>query len=190
VGIVIGDVSGKGFETAAFAAIARSTIRAFCYESSSAAEALTQANAVLCARQEERREDNLFMTAFLMILDPATGSFQYANAGHPLPAICNRNGEVNFLQIGQLPLGITSVQYENAEGRLDPGDKLLLYTDGVIEARRENAVFGETGLACHLCENARFPSEKLLDRIYDTICSWTGGSTQDDTAMVLVERDS
>lgn len=135
IGIVIGDVAGKGVEAAALAAAARSTVRSFAYELSSPGDALFHANTVL---ESQEPGSGRFATVFLVAIDPPTGRLSYARAGHPPAAILRAGGRVEFLEQGGLPIGLLAGQvYGTFEDRLDPGDKIILYTDGIMEARRD-----------------------------------------------------
>lgn len=190
VGILIGDASGKGIVHASFAMLSRSTMRAFCYTSSSAAQSLTLANEVLCARQKEHYEYGTFITLCVLILDPATGRFQYSNAGHPPPGVWHSDHGVDFLPTGRLPLGLELCDYENFEDCILPGEMILLYTDGLSEARRNGNMFGEDGIERYLNEYASAAAERILNKMCATISAWTGNKSHDDITMILIERNS
>lgn len=188
--ILIGDVSGKGLETTAFAAIARNIIRAYAFSTSSVAESLICANEALCSRQEDRFEFDEFITVFLMAIDLKTGEFEYGNAGHLPPAIWRNNNSVELLSIGQLPLGIDEQQkYETASDNLHSRDKILLYTDGLTEARhKDGEFFGEENMIHFLQRYGHYPPDILVDKLADRLTCWTKEGKHDDTALVIVER--
>lgn len=192
IGIMIGDVSGKGLESASFATTARSTIRAFAYELHSAGDALTHSNAVLCSRQAERSEYGIFITLFLMMLHPATGKFDFVSAGHPPPVIWRANGEIKFLSLGQLPVGLVEdEEYRHFKDRLNPGDKMFLYTDGVTESKhyRTEKMFELEGVKRTLEQHGELSASDLLDLFFRTVQKWAGGEFRDDTAVMIIERD-
>jgi PAS domain S-box-containing protein len=184
-GILIGDVSGKGIPAASLAAIARSTIHAFAYELSSAGAALTHANSVIYANN---RRIESFVTVFLVILDPVTGDFNYCSAGHPPAAVRHADNTVEFLTFGNPPIGISREIYEEFSGHLLAGDKLVLYTDGVSEARHGAELFGEEGLARSLGKSGAEDVQGLLDSILAAVKDWARGVLRDDTAIIIVER--
>lgn len=191
VGILIGDASGKGIIPTSFAMMSRNTTRAFCYTSSSAAQSLILANEVLCDRQKEHHDEDNFMTLCVLILDPITGHFQYSNAGHPPPAIWHSSSQkVDFLPIGKFPLGLDLCDYQNVEGQINPGDKLLLYTDGLTEARKGDIFFEEQGIQHYLNEYSSLHAEELLGQMCTTISAWSDDNRNDDITMILVERSS
>lgn len=184
--IVIGDVSGKGLESASVAAQTRSTVRAFGYDTSSAAKALTLANAALSA---QTAETDLFVTVFLAILDPDTGNITYASAGHTPTAMCRVGGGVDFLSSGEPPLGLLSdYPYTEFSTHLEPGEKTVLYTDGISEARRANDLFDTDGIARTLSGCVYQPADVAARILLAAASEWAYGQLTDDAAIVVVER--
>ncbi len=185
--IFIGDVSGKGIPAASMAAATRSTVRAFAYELQSAGEILTHSNTVLSRYQSEH---GLFVTVFLIIMDPSTGRMRYCGAGHP-PAAVYRKGNVELLTFGHPPLG-TSDRFEFGEDetRLEPGDKLVLYTDGISEARRDREMFGLEGVVESVRRHGMKSSEDLVGELLSDASSWASGHLADDVAIVVLGRDA
>jgi sigma-B regulation protein RsbU (phosphoserine phosphatase) len=186
VGLLIGDVSGKGIESAAMAAAARSTVRAFAYHTSSPGDALTHTNAVLVAQQDGGMH---FVTTLLAILDPATGDISYSSAGHPPAIISGQNVNTELIPTPNMPLGVVGgLIYLESRHTLSPGDRLVLYTDGITEARYEDELFGEEGigdvLSMHRCAHPNDLVEALLCAARD----WAHGKLRDDTTVLIVER--
>lgn len=188
MGIVIGDVSGKDIEAASVAAVTRSTVRAFAYEISSAAEALTHANAVLYAQYGQV---DSFVTVFLALLDLPTGEICCSSAGHPPPAILRANGSIEFLMHGSLPLGIErDYVYPEFKATLLAGDRIILYTDGVSEARRGQEMFNSGGIE-HVLEGCRTCTpEEIMDSMMLAVKEWSEGDLRDDIAILVIERMS
>ena len=185
-GVLIGDVSGKGLEAAAMAATTRSTIHAFVHETASAAEALTKANSVLFPKQIEF---GAFATVFLAIIDLQTGEINYSSAGHPPSMVCWSDGNVESLQIGQLPLAILEAQqFEEHRCRLEPGDKLVLYTDGISEARHGHDLLDLEGINRTVALNAKLSAGELATALLASATAWGNGKLSDDAAVVVVER--
>jgi sigma-B regulation protein RsbU (phosphoserine phosphatase) len=185
VGILIGDVSGKGLESASIAAATRSTIRAFAYETSSAADALTRANTVMYRQIDA----GLFVTVFLAVLNLSTGHVRYAGAGHPPAIVRKAGGEVRMLNIGLPPVAILDgIVYVEDEVYLEPGDKLITYTDGISEAKHGVALFGTEGIEAVLRDRGHLPARDLAAAITTEACRWAGEKLTDDAAVVLVER--
>ena len=185
VGILIGDVSGKGVEAASLATMARSTIRAMAHVSRSPGEALVHANEVLCTAQPS----GAFVTACLAYLDPRTGRVVGSSAGHPPPAILRADGRVAFTGGSNPPLSVHMDQeFGEDEYRLDPGDTVVFYTDGVDEARRGGVLFGFDGIERILRENRGAAPERICERLFAAVNEWTHGAFRDDTAIVVVQR--
>jgi PAS domain S-box-containing protein len=189
--ILIGDVAGKGLEAASIAAATRATVRAFAYEMADAGEALTHANAVL----HSHRPTNLsilFVTLFLGILDPETGSMRYCSAGHPPPAVLHAStGKIKFLRFGDPPVGLLEkYSYHQAVESIYPGDKIIFYTDGISEARKDTDLFGERGIERSFKQFSYLPPEELADKIIAKATAWAGGYLRDDAAVIVLERKS
>lgn len=191
IGVLIGDVSGKGLEAASMAAATRSTLRAFAFDLSSAADALTHANLVMAAQQPED-DSLLFVTAFLLILDPQSGAMSYGSAGHP-PAAIYRTAtrEVEFLEFGNPPIGIMErVSYVAGCAQVDPGDRLVLYTDGLSEARRasDGEMFETPGIEAVLREHGGAEPNVIAEALVAAAREWTAGRLSDDTAVLVIAR--
>lgn len=189
VAIMIGDVSGKGLESASLAAATRSTVRAFAYDIPSVGGALTHANAVLYDQQPEY---GYFVTAFLAILNPATGRMCYANAGHPPAAIYRaQSGDMEFMSYGNPPVGlVTTQEFSESEAWLEPGDRIIFYTDGVSEARHGIKMFGMEGIEDTIRQYGRLSSHDLAESLLDAAHDWANGKLTDDVAIIVVGRES
>ncbi len=185
VAVIIGDVSGNGFEAVALAAGTRSTVRAFAYELPSAGEALSRANTVLYPQQPW----GSFVTVSLALIDPPTGRIACASAGHPPAAILRTTGVVNFQAIGCPPLGIEAdMRPDEQEMMLLPGDKIVFYTDGISEARRGGSLFGTEGIERVLKEHGGLGVADLLEKLLAEAGEWANGYLKDDAAIIVVER--
>ena len=138
VAVLIGDVAGKGIRAAGLTETLRSTVRAFAAVDPSPAYVLTRTNRLLLRREVGEE----FATAFLVILDTQSGRAICASAAHP-PAVHLSDSFCRLLEVPfGVPLGSFDEDYQNAELRLTDDDVLVLYTDGVTEARRGAELFG------------------------------------------------
>jgi sigma-B regulation protein RsbU (phosphoserine phosphatase) len=132
-----------------------------------------------------------FTTAFFAELDPATGDIVYVNAGHNVPILRKKSGLVERLEAGGIPIGIFAAgAYELGTTRLEDGDWLLIFTDGIVEA--ENAKRDEYGEAALIRlldrESAATPSE-LLRRLLVDLDRFVGNTPQhDDMTCLLLKR--
>ncbi|HEU0024470.1 MAG TPA: SpoIIE family protein phosphatase [Thermoleophilaceae bacterium] len=183
VALLIGDVAGKGVETAALSAMVRFFVEARSWDEASPAAVLGQANSMLC----DRLPSDSFVTAFLGVLSES--SLRYASAGHLPPLIASRD-ELRTLGGNDLPLGVASVaRYAESELALADGELLFAYTDGLIEARRSGEVYGHRRLAELVRRRAaEHAPEELVHAIHGEIADWAGGLTDDAVALALRRR--
>lgn len=135
--------------------------------------------------------DGRFVTAVLAEVEVDTGRVRYVNAGHAAPVLLRRGRAVRALTGGRRPpLGLNLPGGEPGEARLEPDDRLLLYTDGVTEARdAAGEMFGLPRLADHAERliGADLPAPETLRRLSHAVAAYRGGASRDDASMVLVE---
>jgi serine phosphatase RsbU (regulator of sigma subunit) len=189
LGVVIGDATGKGVP----AALVMSTtcgmlqLAAQALESSSPGEVLSRVNETLLARIPA----NMFVTCFYGILDPSSGHFSCANAGHDLPYL-HRNGDAEELRIRGMPLGLMpEMGYEEKEVTLQAGDSALLYSDGLVEAHDpKGEMFGFPRLRRLVAEHGEEKSleEALLEELYSFVGE--GWEQEDDITLLTLRRNA
>lgn len=186
--IMIGDVAGKGVESASIAAATRSTIRAFAYDKIAPGQALTHTNEVVFG-QGPRPER--FVTVFLAVLDEENGKLRYSGGGHP-PAIIQRaNGDLERLEMAQFPIGVMpGTAYLEGETILSQGDKLLMYTDGISEAHFNDSMYDTEGIEATLREGGGLTPDETLEAVFKAATDAGGGSLLDDAAVVIIERST
>ena len=192
LGLVIADVSDKGMPAAVFMALTRSTIRATVSQIPSPAEAIAEANRLICADST----DGMFVTLFYAMLDPVSGVFTYVNAGHNPPLVCRASdpGDAEHLEELRptgMALGIVEdFPFEQRTLALQPGDSILLYTDGVPDASNEgHEQFGMDRLRRVILEQRTGPVSGTVAALEGSIAELTGGATQfDDIAILAVKR--
>jgi len=185
VGFVIGDVTDKGVPAALVMAATRSVLRA-------TAQRLVEPGAVLELVNEHLVPDmpeKMFVTCLYGVLEPETGRFRFANAGHDLPYVKTADGSVELRARG-MPLGLmTGMSYEENETVLAPGQSMLLHSDGVVEAHSpEGAMFGFPRLKEAV---ATYPGGgDLIDRVLNDVHEHTGpdADQEDDITMMTLAR--
>ena len=186
VAAVIGDVSGKGMSAALFMAMARTTIHESLYHSVGPAAALTKANESIC----EQNPMMLFITVFACILNPQTGELVYANAGHTHPMLFGKS--CSFLRPDPgMALGVfDDAEIASASLTLEPGEGVLLYTDGVTEATNKDAqFFGESRLL-DAARDVR-SAQEAIDRVHDAVRGFVAEAEQfDDLTMLALMHTS
>jgi phosphoserine phosphatase RsbU/P len=187
VGLVVGDVSGKGLPAAVMMAGLQARVQMLIETNPDPASAVTILNRNLA----ERCPLGKFITFFYGLLDPASGTLLYSNAGHNHPVLLRANGTVEQLSGHGMVMGIFPVvKYELREAKLEPGDLLALYSDGVTEAYNAGGQeFGEDGLAKFLSEHKSEPCPALIDALAQRVRAWTNNvSFTDDFTVLLVRR--
>ena len=185
VGFVIGDVTDKGVPAALVMSATRSVLRASAQRLIEPGEVLERVNEHLCPDMPEK----MFVTCLYGVLDPATGLLRFANAGHDLPYVQTAEGVVELRARG-MPLGLMpGMSYEEKEATLQPGDSLLLHSDGVLEAHdAARDMFGAPRLKETM---ARSPGgRELIDHVLSDLADFTGpgAEQEDDITMVTLQR--
>jgi serine phosphatase RsbU (regulator of sigma subunit)/anti-sigma regulatory factor (Ser/Thr protein kinase) len=185
LGLLITDVTDKGVPAALVMATTRAMLRAAAVSTASPGTVLGQVNDRLCPDIPPK----MFVTCLYAILDPATGRLEYANAGHDLPYHRHAGG-VAELRARGMPLGLMpGMEYEERETTLAPGDSLLFYTDGIVEAhnaRREMFSFPRLQQLLAADRAGRPVIEFLLDQL--TAFTGADWEQEDDVTMVALER--
>ena len=181
---LIADVSDKGIPAAMFMMRAKTIIKSLAESGLSVDEIFTRANEKLC----EENEAEMFVTAWMAIINTETGEMHFANAGHNPPLICRNNREYEYLksQAGFVLGGLPGLKYKSVELNLNNGDKLFLYTDGVTEAANtDGELFGETRLNEKLNEIRALSSEDTAKAVADSLEDFTAGAEQSDDITML-----
>jgi sigma-B regulation protein RsbU (phosphoserine phosphatase) len=185
IGIVIADVSGKGVPAAILMAFLRASLRAATHIGYATNISMAKVNYLLW----ESIERNQFVTAFHGILDASNRTLSYSNAGHNPPLLLKANGATQIIEHGELPLGMFSgTRYHEYHLLIEPGDVLVLYTDGVTEALSPEGVeFGRDRLLQAVKENYEQPARELIASLEMAVLGWTAnaGASDDVTFFVI-----
>lgn len=184
LGMAIGDVMGRGARAASIMGQLRHSLRAFVLDGASPDEVLSKLNSALT---DEVTSD--MATIVYLEMNEETGELVYANAGHPPPILRRASGDVEFLEATDgIPVGIwPDASYGECTTRLEPGDTLVLYTDGLVEEREIPIDEGLVKLARATAEVPRSMDEyceMLLKRMFDD------GPSDDDVAILAVHRST
>lgn len=187
VAFVIADVSGKGVPAALFMVTAKTLIKTKAKHSISPARVLRDVNDEI----SENNEEDMFVTVFLGVLELSTGRFVCANAGHNPPVHLHSDGRVEYLNVEKnfVLAGITGMEFIENTFMLEPGDRFLMYTDGVTEAMNEQQeFFGEEQLLMRMqTEEARsLPVCKLLEYLGEEVQRFSAGAEQADDITMLI----
>jgi sigma-B regulation protein RsbU (phosphoserine phosphatase) len=185
IGIVIGDVSGKGVPAAMLMAISRTLLKATALKGISPDICLTEINCIIA----EESLSTMFVSLFYGILDTRNGNFECCNAGHNLPYIMKNEGEIKQIDnVGGLFVGaFKDTEYEPQTITLAPNDTLFLYTDGVTEAMdADDNEFGDDRLNETLQGMLDKNPTDLTDSIVDEVKKYSEGTVQSDDITCLV----
>lgn len=182
-GIMIGDVAGKGLPAALQMAVARTVFRHEARCGQSAALTLAAVNRSILSEIPQG-----MVTMLYAQLHPIRGELQIANAGHTFPLLMN--GTVEELEIPGLPLGIDmDIDYDQMSITLEPGDTIVLYSDGVTEAfNNEYEMFGIERLQALLATNEQLKPRALMMRLLHELRTWGISNAQSDDVTIVVLR--
>jgi sigma-B regulation protein RsbU (phosphoserine phosphatase) len=185
--ISIADVVGKGIPAALLMSNLQAAVRAFASEVVEPRELCQQVNRILCGNIAEGR----FISFFYAVLDAGSGTLTYTNAGHYLPMLVRADGTTERLGVGGPVLGvIADADYEQAQALLATGDRLVLFTDGLTEARSpSDEEFGEQRLLDAALAHRACSAPALQARLADSVAAFTGGHLQDDATLMVLAAD-
>jgi len=182
--VVLGDVTGHGIDATADMAMAKFVFRSLAREHPEPSDFLAHANDVVVGEIAAGK----FITMVYVTVAPG-GRVLCASAGHPEPRVVERGGGVSALACGGLALGVLPAQgYEQVAADLSPDAAVVLYTDGVVEARRGRELFGVERLDAVLAANAARPAQGIADAVLAACRDFAGGDLADDCAVVVIQR--
>jgi sigma-B regulation protein RsbU (phosphoserine phosphatase) len=187
LGVVIGDVSGKGMPAALFMALVASLLRAEAMRSDTAEQALRVVNRHLLSRSA----NSMFVTALYGTLRRDTRDFSFVRAGHELPLLLDADGTLRRPELGRgHPLGLFPSPMLDAQTvRLSPGGTLLLFTDGVTEAMdADNRLFGLDRIVGAMRAARQVNAQQLCDQLVQTVADYRGAVAQADDITLLAVR--
>jgi GAF domain-containing protein/anti-sigma regulatory factor (Ser/Thr protein kinase) len=180
LGLAVGDVVGKGVQSAATMAQLRNALRAFALDQMKPAATISRLN-----RLTEEIAESAFATVVYAVLEPDTGVCRFTSAGHPPPLLVHPDGSAEYIEGGRgLPLGTgASVRYRQATVELPVGSTVILYTDGLIERRSESIDEGLERLRI-AAETAPGDPERLVEHVLEHVAGSEGRG--DDIAVLAV----
>lgn len=189
IGLAIADVSDKGVPAALFMMSSRTWMKGAAISSPEPGVVLEEVNALL----HEDNETQMFVTVLYAVYNPETGEFTYASGGHDAPLLIRPDGTTELLPLtGGIALGIIpDVEYNQNTITIDPGETLVLYTDGVTEAmNNEGEQFGIRRLHEVFQNSIPANSDEAAEMIFDAVSTFAGGAAQSDDITCLTLRRS
>ena len=182
--VVLGDVTGHGVEATADMAMAKFVFRSLARVHPDPGAFLAVANDVVVGEVQLGK----FITMVYVTVD-RHGRVVCASAGHPAPRLVLPNGGVRALRASGLALGIDAPQsYEAVDASIPPGAAVVLFTDGVVESRRDGELFGSERLDAVLARSAGLSAQAIADAVVDASRTFAGGHLADDCAVVVISR--
>ncbi len=185
LGVIIGDVSGKGIAAAMLMAVCKTLLKATAFKGMPADDVLSEVNEILV----DESPSNMFVTVFYGVLDTRNGAFEYSNGGHNPPYLISNNGTIKQVEdIGGLLIGaVNNSDYKSNIIMLNPGDSIFFYTDGVTEAFNKNdETFDESRLEEILKNKNSLRVNEIVDHVFENVQSFTKGADQSDDITCLV----
>jgi serine phosphatase RsbU (regulator of sigma subunit) len=188
IGIVIGDIVGKGLNAAARVAAVKYSIRSYAFLDDRPSSVMTLSNDALF---RDLAADNDLLTAFFAVLDTRAGVLRYANAGHEPPLVKHLDGSVEYLTAGgPMFTGIGSPQYNEGSIDIHAGGVLVMLTDGITEARKAGQweMFGPEGVERSLARTAGASAQQIASGLLADALSFAERSLRDDVAIVVIKK--
>jgi serine phosphatase RsbU (regulator of sigma subunit) len=188
IGIVIGDIVGKGLKAAARVAAVKYSIRSYAFLDERPSSVLKLSGKALFRGAVA---DNDLLTAFYAVLDTHAGILSYSNAGHEPPLVKHADGSVEYLTAGgPMYTGIGSPQYDDGSIKIHAGGVFVMLTDGITEARKPGdcEVFGTEGVERSLARTAGASAQQIASGLLADALSFAEGSMRDDVAIVVIRK--
>ena len=186
VAMVLGDVSGKGMPASLLMMSLQARVQVLIEEPEDLGAVMTRLNRLTSTNCPSNR----FITFFMCLLDGSTGDLIFSNAGHNPPLLMRANGTVEWLEAGGCVLGIMPMmKYDAARNRLDQGDVLVVFSDGVTDAMNpQGDEFGEARLAEVVNAHRTGSSAAILEAVNGAIADWAAGTPLPDDLTLLIAR--
>ena len=187
VGLSIADVAGKGLPAALLMSNLQAAVRAFASDRATPEQVATSVNRLLCRNIAVGK----FVTFCYLLVDRARGLLTFANAGHNPPLLVRIDGRVETLSSGGMVLGVLpDATYGQREVPLEPGDRLVLYTDGITDAESpQGEDYGEARLSQAAAAHRTLSAQAILDALFADVSSFTGGRFEDDATLIVAAID-
>ena len=188
LGLSIADVVGKGVPAALLMSNLQAAVRAFATDAAQPQELCEQVNRILCGHIAEGR----FISFFYCVADADVGALTYTNAGHYPPVLIRANGAIERLAAGGAVLGVfPDALYQQGRVTVARGDRLVLFTDGITEARNaQDEEFGEDRLVALASAHRTCSAPALQARLFDAVTAFTGGRFQDDATLIVIAAEA
>ncbi len=187
IGVLIGDVVGKGLDAAIRVAAVRYAVRSYAYLNPSPGLVMTRANDALCRDTEEGLGVGQMLTGLFLVVDPQQRTVMHANGGHEPPFVVRPDGLVREVKVqGQILGVVPGYCYPEATLRLEPGDIVVVLTDGITEAGRNSEMLGVDGVLDILSLHASESPAEIARALLEEALSRSSGKLRDDAAILAL----
>ncbi len=185
--ISIADVAGKGLPAALLMSSLQASSRAFVAHDPTPQTLVGSINRSLCANIHLDR----FVTMCYGVLDTGARTLTFTNAGHNPPVLMHADGTVERLTTGGLVLGVfDNVSYEQRTVAVQPGDRLVLFTDGIVEAENADGLdFGDSSLVAAIARHLQQPAQRLATMLFEEVRRFAEDGLRDDATLIVVAID-
>jgi len=187
IAVILGDVAGKGMPAALLMTSLKGGVQVLAEVTDDVADLMGRLDRTVSANFPRNR----FVSLVLAVLDPSTGTLTYCNGGHNPPLLLRANGTVERLAAGGTILGmLPELSYRESRTRLDPGDLLALFSDGIVEAQNDSGEeFGDERLATTLLAARDRGATAVIDATLGAVAGWSSGHPpEDDITLVVLAR--
>ena len=186
IGIVVADAVGKGIPAALLMSFLRASLRSAVQIGYAPHIAFSKVSSLL----RDSIKDNQFITGIYGLLDSTNKTFVFSNAGHNPPLLIKPDGEYRFVEYGDVPLGMfTDAHYHQHFIRFEPGQVLVIYTDGITEAANPNGdEYGQERFAKRILDGIHLPAKKLIDHVRKGVADFTESKFLDDDGTLFIVK--
>ncbi len=186
IGIVVADAVGKGIPAALLMSFLRASLRSGIQIGYAPHIAFSKVSNLL----RDSIDDNKFITAIYGILDSTNKTFVFSNAGHNPPLLIKPDGEYRFVEYGDMPLGMfADIHYHQHFIRFEPGQVMVIYTDGITEAANPNdEEYGNDRFAKRVLESIHLPAKQMIDHIRKGVADFTERKFLDDDGTLFIVK--
>ena len=188
VAILVGDVAGKGMPASLLMSSLQARVQVLAEQPVEPVALVSRLNRIIASNCPANR----FISFFVCLLDPDSGELSWCNAGHNPPLLVRATGEIERLEGGGLILGIkAAARYEESRGRVEPGDSIVLYSDGVTEATPPGSEdeYGEERLGALLRDRLADSVDSMISTVVESVAQWSRGAPPaDDITLVIAKR--
>lgn len=186
IGIVVADAVGKGIPAALLMSFLRASLRSYIQIGYAPHIAFSMVSGLL----SDSIRDNQFITAVYGMLDSTNKTFVFSNAGHNPPLLIKADGEYRFVEYGDMPLGMfPDLHYHQHFIRFEPGQVMVIYTDGITEATNPNGEeYGNDRFAKRVLDGIDLPAKKLIDHIRKGVADFSEGKFLNDDGTLFIVK--